>query len=526
MYGPLVSYGLAFFSTLGYVLLLWGLGGLCLYFHLKNRRTFARMRTWPTVTGTLRSAEAAPARTWLPSRRPTTVFTLAVTYDYTVAGKDYVGHGVTLNTPVAPANVQAFIAQHPPGSPITVTYDPADSGSAYLDPGAPPSRLWLIGGLLCLGLAVPGCCFLSLIPTLASNQLALANQAAAFGHNTQVGVVAFAPGGRLLAGGGCGQFKLNSSICQQGAVTLWDVSHPAGARLLAQLPAPGADAGAVRSLAFSPDGATLAATTEDGSFFLVDVSPPAAPRVLSAAPSTGGFAMLVAGSPVSATLAVGYYENSFQLWDVSQPESPRALGKPVGELPGPAFSLAFSSNGRLLAVQGPCSYGNHQPCSPSITLWDVSNPAAPRALAAPFGPATRIWSAVAISPDGQRLAANLDDKSISLWDISNPSAPRVLGSSLPAGVLINGLAFSPDGRLLFIGDTFEIQLWDVSDSGAATARGALTLQAGVEAFALSQSDATLAVVSNGQVGLWDVSDPANPRALGQALPAPTLTAPH
>ena len=76
----------------------------------------------------------------------------------------------------------------------------------------------------------------------------------------------------------------------------------------------------------------------------------------------------VAFSPDGAVLAAGSADKTVRLWDVSVPAHPRALGKP---LTGPAQqvdSVAFSPDGRPLAAGSQ----DHK-----VWLWNVTTPARP-----------------------------------------------------------------------------------------------------------------------------------------------------
>jgi WD40 repeat protein len=68
---------------------------------------------------------------------------------------------------------------------------------------------------------------------------------------------------------------------------------------------------------------------------------------------------------------------------------------------------------------------------------------------------------VAISSDNRTLASGSWDKTVKLWDLQAPAEDSLTEPrTIPCAERVTGIAFSPDGRLLAVGQTIGIALYD------------------------------------------------------------------
>jgi len=265
---------------------------------------------------------------------------------------------------------------------------------------------------------------------------------------------------------------------------------------------------AVRSVAFHPDGQTLAGGSVDHTVRLWDVTDRAVPSPLGKA-LTGhtGRVLRLVFSPDGQMLASGGTDCCVRLWDVTDRNAPRPFGKALTGHSGRVEALAFSPDGMVLASVGKCG---------TVRLWDLSLGARTRLLGAARSGVGTVVTAAGFSADGNLLTTADVNGTVELWDVSDPTTVRLLGQKGRAGSEVLAVAFAPDGRTLATaGADGTAQLWNVASRSALRMTGPpLTGHTGpVSAVAFADARLLASAGSDQTLILWDVSDRSAPRRL-------------
>jgi WD40 repeat protein/energy-coupling factor transporter ATP-binding protein EcfA2 len=319
--------------------------------------------------------------------------------------------------------------------------------------------------------------------------------------------------------------------------------------------------GEVRTVAFSPDGRTLATASADKSIRLWDAATGKTRTRLTEHDETVN---AVAFSPDGRTLATASADKTVRLWDTATGKTRTTLKEHTEAV----TSVAFSPDGRTLATadgydvylrdaatgnkrttlegSGPVVGFSHdgETFATSgylgLQLWDAAA-GTPRAtlpghsgviLALAFSrdsrtlatvgrdKTVRVWDAmtgkdrttltghnnmvyeVAFSPDGRTLATASADKTVRLWDTATGKTRTTLTGHDNE---VYSVTFSPDGRILATGSEDKtVRLWDT-----ATGKERTTLiehNNAVWWVVFSPDGRTLATVGNDSTAhLWDAA---------------------
>ncbi len=304
------------------------------------------------------------------------------------------------------------------------------------------------------------------------------------GHSSSIYSVAYSPDGHIAASGSSDK-----------NIKLWDVASGRELRTLT------GHSDVVGSVAFSPDGRTIVSASWDETIKLWEVSSGLElysvknPRTAQSMniPRKAIFGS-VAFSPDGRTIAAGDIFGSLWILDAA---SGKVLNSWIcydyivnsSHSPG-INSFAYSSDGRTIVTSG-----DHD-----IKVWEASTGRQLRSLSM----GADLASTIALSPDGHTLVASRYTKDTTLWDISNMQ----LMDTLLSRVSISAAAFSPDGHSLVTSTTGTgFTLWDVDSRRDRSVHPRTDGLEWITSLAFSPNGHT--VVSghyNGVLSFWDTKN--------------------
>ncbi|MCC5876272.1 MAG: protein kinase [Candidatus Sumerlaeia bacterium] len=196
----------------------------------------------------------------------------------------------------------------------------------------------------------------------------------------------------------------------------------------------------IHEAAFSPDDRLLAVAADENLVHLYNTETWELKGTIVQNPNANlnapvrerYFINSLAFSPDGKTLAIGYLNQRVALWDVES----ISLKKEITELDGVGINMAFSNDGRYLALVGNANVGYLY----SLEKGEVETT---------FVGHGRTILQVAFSPDDSRIVTISSDRNVKLWETDTGFEVLNLYRSPPDSSPI-GVAFSRDGRDILI----------------------------------------------------------------------------
>jgi WD40 repeat protein len=259
----------------------------------------------------------------------------------------------------------------------------------------------------------------------------------------------FSPDGKMLA----------TAACDDSTIRLWTLADNS----LRTLEGHTED---VSSIVFAPNGLCLASGSDDGSIRIWDAIDGSCTKVLHDERMTCVWS--VAFSPDGATLASGgnrVIENDEDedeepdvievtlLWDLLDEHTGSSLlfhsqQESAQESNSGIDSIAYSPDGQYLATGSVNS---------KLRLWNVAS----RTLLTLFKGHSDWIRSVCFSPNGKILASASDDDSVRLWDVKADDGSCLANLSRHHHGSVMSVVFSPDGRTLASGSyNGTVRLWN------------------------------------------------------------------
>ncbi|MBD2451653.1 caspase family protein [Nostoc sp. FACHB-152] len=288
--------------------------------------------------------------------------------------------------------------------------------------------------------------------------------------------VAFSPDGNTIA---VGSGKINSLSSLDRVIHIWNLQgQPKPIKILSR------HNSSVISVAFSPNGNTIASGSSDGTVKLWNLQG----QPIKVLQGHTGFIESLVFSPGGKTISIGSNERTgtVRLWNLQSGASKTLQG----------HSSAFSPDGKTIATASSDS---------TVKLWNLQSGASQTLT----GHSLRVTS-VAFSPDGNTFAAGSEDGTVKLWNLQSGASQTLTGHSLR----VTSVAFSPDGNTFAAGSLDKtVRLWNLQGKP----KSIKTFQHYVESLAFSPDSNTIATASSDStVKLWNLQSGASKTLQGHS----------
>jgi RNA polymerase sigma factor (sigma-70 family) len=215
--------------------------------------------------------------------------------------------------------------------------------------------------------------------------------------------IAFAPDGKTLAMG-----TRDGQSGRGRMISLWDA-------------ATGAERGhfgthAVGALAYAPDGKVLASGHQDGTVSLWDVATGREVCHFAMVSTDGRGVNAVAFSPDGRVVASSTFAGDVCLWDARGGKLAGHLGVPRLQGGKNVLALAFAPNGKALAAAGQPDLSGDGTC---VRLWELATGRERLRLAGHQGDVTSL----AFASGSRFLVSGSSDSTALVWDLAAPAGP-------------------------------------------------------------------------------------------------------